>query len=336
MTDLLESAATGVPSRRVAPRAIRRRRMLSTVIKYVLLGIIAMFAALPFLFYAPEWTFTDAYFEAVSGLTASGATVLSGLDELPQARRSSVERVHRLLSSFDHEHTHLRLSDLSRRAGLPLSTTHRMVTELLELGMLERDQDNFLCIGVAMWKFGLLTPKTYGIQRVALPFMQDLYATTRLPVHLGIPQGYQATIVESLRPRGSGRERPRIGQRDPLHMTAVGTALLAYCDADFQESYLTNLKGHDGTATSEVIRRELAQTRASGCAISKRKTAPRIAIGAPVLLIIDDAHLLDDTSPWGIHDYDKSLAVADLIAEAVRSRLANRQRIGRRIGSKAP
>jgi DNA-binding IclR family transcriptional regulator len=205
------------------------------------------------------------------------------LDELPQARRSSVERVHRLLSSFDHEHTHLRLSDLSRRAGLPLSTTHRMVTELLELGMLERDQDNFLCIGVAMWKFGLLTPKTYGIQRVALPFMQDLYATTRLPVHLGIPQGYQATIVESLRPRGSGRERPRIGQRDPLHMTAVGTALLAYCDADFQESYLTNLKGHDGTATAEVIRRELAQTRASGCAISKRKTAPRIAIGAPVL-----------------------------------------------------
>jgi trk/ktr system potassium uptake protein len=41
------------------------------------------FATLPLLFYIPGLTFTNAYFEAVSGLTASGATVLSGLDHLP-------------------------------------------------------------------------------------------------------------------------------------------------------------------------------------------------------------------------------------------------------------
>ncbi|MGH8676226.1 MAG: TrkH family potassium uptake protein [Burkholderiales bacterium] len=41
------------------------------------------FATLPLLFYIPGLTFTNAYFEAVSGLTASGGTVLSGLDRLP-------------------------------------------------------------------------------------------------------------------------------------------------------------------------------------------------------------------------------------------------------------
>ncbi|MBE0612423.1 MAG: TrkH family potassium uptake protein [Burkholderiales bacterium] len=41
------------------------------------------FATLPLMFYLPELSFTDAYFEAVSGLTASGGTVLSGLDALP-------------------------------------------------------------------------------------------------------------------------------------------------------------------------------------------------------------------------------------------------------------
>lgn len=41
------------------------------------------FATLPLLFYIPGLTFTNAYFEAVSGLTASGATVLTGLDRLP-------------------------------------------------------------------------------------------------------------------------------------------------------------------------------------------------------------------------------------------------------------
>ena len=41
------------------------------------------FATLPFLIYAPEMGFTDAYFETISGLTTTGATVMSGLDSLP-------------------------------------------------------------------------------------------------------------------------------------------------------------------------------------------------------------------------------------------------------------
>jgi trk system potassium uptake protein len=40
------------------------------------------FAALPLLLGIPGISFTGAYFEAVSGLTASGATVLTGLDDL--------------------------------------------------------------------------------------------------------------------------------------------------------------------------------------------------------------------------------------------------------------
>ncbi len=42
-----------------------------------------VFSTIPLLVYMPDLSFTDAYFEAVSGLTATGATVLSGLDSLP-------------------------------------------------------------------------------------------------------------------------------------------------------------------------------------------------------------------------------------------------------------
>ncbi|MFV0665219.1 TrkH family potassium uptake protein, partial [Denitromonas sp.] len=42
-----------------------------------------LFAALPLWLYLPDMSFTDAYFEATSGLTATGATVMSGLDNLP-------------------------------------------------------------------------------------------------------------------------------------------------------------------------------------------------------------------------------------------------------------
>lgn len=45
--------------------------------------VLPIFGALPLLGYLPELSLVDAYFEAVSGLTATGATVLTGLDDLP-------------------------------------------------------------------------------------------------------------------------------------------------------------------------------------------------------------------------------------------------------------
>ncbi len=42
-----------------------------------------IFGALPFMFGATGADFTDAFFEAMSGLTTTGSTVLSGLDQLP-------------------------------------------------------------------------------------------------------------------------------------------------------------------------------------------------------------------------------------------------------------
>ncbi len=45
--------------------------------------VLPVFGALPLLGYLPHLSLVDAYFEAVSGLTASGGTILTGLDDLP-------------------------------------------------------------------------------------------------------------------------------------------------------------------------------------------------------------------------------------------------------------
>lgn len=45
--------------------------------------LMPVFCTLPLLIYLPELSFLDAYFETVSGLTTTGATVLTGLDNLP-------------------------------------------------------------------------------------------------------------------------------------------------------------------------------------------------------------------------------------------------------------
>ena len=45
--------------------------------------VLTAYAAVPLLFTVPDITVSKAYFEAMSGLTATGATALSGLDDLP-------------------------------------------------------------------------------------------------------------------------------------------------------------------------------------------------------------------------------------------------------------
>ncbi|QFS84070.1 Trk system potassium uptake protein TrkH [Roseivivax sp. THAF40] len=47
-------------------------------------AVLPVFGAIPFVLGATEARFVDAYFEAMSGLTTTGSTVFSGLEELPK------------------------------------------------------------------------------------------------------------------------------------------------------------------------------------------------------------------------------------------------------------
>jgi trk system potassium uptake protein len=46
-------------------------------------SLMSAWSTLPLMLALPDLSFTDAYFEAVSGLTTTGATVINGLDQLP-------------------------------------------------------------------------------------------------------------------------------------------------------------------------------------------------------------------------------------------------------------
>jgi len=72
---------------RMLTRGRRRELQVRDGFLLVALGwsLMPAFAALPMMFYLQELSFTDAYFEGVAGLTTTGATVLSGLDYLPES-----------------------------------------------------------------------------------------------------------------------------------------------------------------------------------------------------------------------------------------------------------
>lgn len=72
--------------------------------------------------------------------------------------RTVAARVLAILASFSSGHTELSLAEISRRAGLAVSTTHRLVGELRAWGALERDADLRYRIGVRLWELASLSP----------------------------------------------------------------------------------------------------------------------------------------------------------------------------------
>jgi IclR family acetate operon transcriptional repressor len=140
---------------------------------------------------------------------------------------SVVERAVSVLSAFDLEHTELGVSELARRAGLPKSTVHRTVGELVRLRLLEQDGPR-LRLGMRLFELGQLVPRQRTLREAALPFLEDLRTATHATVHLAVLDGVEVVYVEILR----GTEPPplpsRVGGRLPAHATGVGKAILAF------------------------------------------------------------------------------------------------------------
>jgi len=182
--------------------------------------------------------------------------------------RSALSRAVAVLESFDHEHTRQTLSQISRRSGLHLTTTHRLVNELAGRRILARDTDGRYVIGRRMWELGLLAPVNQDLRELALPHLQDVHAVTRQTVHLAVRAETTALYVERLVGSGSARVVSQMGSHLPLHATGVGKVLLAWAPESVVAECLSNpVRVTPYTVVDpRELRRQLSDVRKQGFA----------------------------------------------------------------------
>ncbi|CAM5546966.1 transcriptional regulator [Streptomyces spiroverticillatus] len=192
----------------------------------------------------------------------------------PPPPRDAPARLLAVLGAFDHAHPALMLTDIAKRAGLTLTTAHRLVGALTAWGALERDAAGTYHIGLRLWETAALAPRGLGLRQVALPFLEDLYEATHENVQFAVRDGTEVVYIEWLSGRSAVGVRTRVGARWPLHATGVGLALLAHGDAALQEAYTSSPLAAftPYTITDPArLRRVLAEVRRTGCAVSGRQ-----------------------------------------------------------------
>jgi DNA-binding IclR family transcriptional regulator len=201
--------------------------------------------------------------------------------------RSVISKVVALLDAFTAATPELTLGELAQRTGLPVSTTYRLVSELVDWGGLERVPGGGYRIGLRMWEIGALAPRGETLREVALPFMSDLYEATRENVHLAVLDGAEVLYVEKLTGRRAMPARTRRGGRLPLHATAAGKVLLAHApESLFRETVAAGL--HRYTAHTIVapghLRRALTEIRRTGIGYAREELSVGLnAVAAAVL-----------------------------------------------------
>jgi DNA-binding IclR family transcriptional regulator len=200
--------------------------------------------------------------------------------------RSVTNKVISILLTFTNGSTYS-LTEIARLTGLPISTAHRLATELAAWGILERTDDGQYQAGVQLKVIGSqATLAPTSLHEKARRVMEDLAtATARTNVRLGVLRDLDVVYIEKLpgsRPVSMFYEAAVA----PAHATAMGKALLAFSEQHVVDEVI----GHGlpqftpyTLTTPERLRRALAVTRLTRVAMCRHELDLRTsAVAVPV------------------------------------------------------
>lgn len=202
-------------------------------------------------------------------------------------KRTAAARVLDLLGAFASGGGSLTLSEISRYADLSLTTTHRLVGEVLQWGGLELDDAGRYRLSAKILDLASASTQAMRLRERALPHLVELHRRTGMTVHLSVRDGASVLYLEALRSHPNYTGENRIGGRLGLHVTATGLVLLAFAEDDCREEYLAGpLKRYTSETITEpeALRARMQQVKRNGYAVAERFVAMAAgSVAAPVM-----------------------------------------------------
>jgi DNA-binding IclR family transcriptional regulator len=137
-----------------------------------------------------------------------------------------VERITLIMDLFESPQAMLSLEDVAYRTGLPRSTAHRILDQLVRMRWLDHMSTGYRLGRRALGLGGRETG--HGVLRAAAaPVLHELALRTGLVVHLAVLDETEVYYLDKIGGRSAVAVPSRVGGRAPAHCTALGKAMLA-------------------------------------------------------------------------------------------------------------
>ena len=184
------------------------------------------------------------------------------------------------------------VSRVAKEAALPVSTTHRLLNDLVASGFASFDPETRrYYLGLKVFELSSRVSLTKGLSEVALPVMRRLSEEVGESVFMGVREGADILLVEKVVGPGRLQVNDNVGSRIPLHRLAQGKSILAFLPEDEREELIEQMTLEPETPRTitdpGMLRDELEITRERGWASVDGEHEEGVrAIAAPIL----DAH----------------------------------------------
>lgn len=143
---------------------------------------------------------------------------------------SVLVKAAQVIDVLNHNRFPTKLGALAEEVGLPKSSTHRLLNELVGLGLVRKLEDGNYTPGYRLVQWGQSADLALGIRQAAEPIMRRLSDEVRESVHLHVPEGSHRVCAAGVPGPQTLRPVIRLGQILPLGAGASGRLLLAYAD----------------------------------------------------------------------------------------------------------
>lgn len=153
------------------------------------------------------------------------------------AKDNVLDRVLRILSSFDARRRQLTVAELSRLAEIPLATTYRLVSQLTAEDILTRYPDGTIGLGMRLWELAARSSPALSLRTAAMPFLDDVQTIFRQHTQLSVLDDHEVLVVERLSSRNSVVNQATVATRMPIHAVSMGLAQLAFQPQHVIEGY---------------------------------------------------------------------------------------------------
>lgn len=200
---------------------------------------------------------------------------------------TALQRGLKLLNLFSQTPGGLTATQVAKLSGLPVSTVHRFLANLVSAEFLNCSGGGVYHLGIACFSLGRSALGHLDIRRLSLPYLEELNRKTRETIHLTVRYEHSAVYVEKLDSPEPLRIHSHIGAAFPLHCTAVGKVMLAYMPPQAQAVVLAQaeMKRLTQNTISNVqdLQAHLVRVRRSGYACDLEENELHIrCVAAPI------------------------------------------------------
>lgn len=223
-------------------------------------------------------------------------------------RYHSLQRGLQMLSLLQ-DSGRMRVSDISERLGVPLSTVYRYVAALKESGF-AHEFDGYLVASERLAETGLESPH---LVHMAAPVLQRMRRETGMSAVLAVRVHISAVCLDVSLAHPTHRVSFTRGQVRSLYAGASALTLLAHAPQKVVRELLSaELRTYtNATLTPEILAPYLQQIRQDGYAVSHGQITPgMVGVGVPVLV---DGVSICSLSLVG-EDARDSISVPDVVA----------------------